>query len=388
MSIGNLPARDEAIQHAALFEPLALGNLELSNRLAVAPMTRVSAMSDGTPTERMARYYQSFAKGGFGLVITEGLYTDLAFSQGYAFQPGLATDAHRDGWRAVVDGVKADGARFIAQLMHAGALSQANVHRADTRGPSALRPKGKQMALYRGAGEYPLPAAMTADEIAEVVAGFADASRRAAQAGFDGVEIHGANGYLIDQFLSEATNVRNDGYGGDLSRRMRLAGEIVHAVRAAVGPGFVVGFRISQAKVNDFTYKWGGGEREAAELFSALGALPIDYLHVTEYEAWQPAFGSGASLASLAKEHSRLPVLANGSLHDAGQASLMIQEGHADWVSLGRGALAHPDWPNRLREEDVLSAFDPGILSPIADLEHEDSYRARAEPAPVATMRP
>lgn len=378
MTIENRPAQDVATDPAVLFEPLAIGNLELPNRLAVAPMTRVSATSEGVPTERMARYYQAFAEGGFGLVITEGLYTDLAFSQGYAFQPGLATDAHREGWRAIAGGVHAGGARFIAQLMHAGALSQANVHRATTKGPSALRPKGTQMAFYRGAGEYRLPEAMTVDEIAEAVAGFAGAARRAAEAGFDGVEIHAANGYLIDQFLSEATNAREDAYGGDLACRMRLAGEIVHAVRAAVGPDFVVGVRVSQAKVNDFTYKWNGGEQEAAELFRALGALPIDYLHVTEYEAWQPAFGTGPSLASLAREHSRLPVLANGSLHDARKASLMILEQHADWVSLGRGALAHPDWPKRLREERVLAAFDPGILSPIADLEHEDRYRSRA----------
>src|SRR5690606_38501235 len=193
------------------------------------------ATAQGIPTPRMADYYSGFAQGGFGLVITEGIYTDEDFSQGYLFQPGLANDAQRDAWKTIVSGVQARGGRIIAQLMHAGALSQGNPWRAGTIGPSALRPKGQQMSFYRGSGDYAVPQAMTQQDISNAVSGFADAARRAREAGFDGIEIHGANGYLLDQFLSVGINLREDGYGGDVPGRLRLIAEVVHAVRAAVG---------------------------------------------------------------------------------------------------------------------------------------------------------
>lgn len=361
----------------ALFAPFRIGTLPLSNRLAVAPMTRVSASEEGLPTIRMAGYYSGFARGGFGLVITEGLYTDQAFSQGYLFQPGLANDAHREGWRPLVASVQAQGAGFIAQLMHAGALSQDNRYSHVTRGPSALRPKGRQMAFYRGSGDYAVPEAMTEREIADAVAGFARAAVRARDAGFDGVEIHAANGYLLDQFLSEGINLRDDVYGGDAAARVRLTADVVAAVRGAVGFEFVVGVRISQSKVNDFTHKWRGGEAEAEMIFSELARLPIDYLHTTEFEAWRPAFDTGPSLAALAKKHARVPVIANGSLHDVARAAGMLERGEADAISLGRGALTHADWPARVRNGAGLDAFDPGILSPIADLKNAERHRAQ-----------
>lgn len=360
--------------HATLFATQALGGLALPNRLAVAPMTRVSATVDGLPTECMRDYYRRFADGGFGLVISEGLYTDVAYSQGYAFQPGMATSVQCDAWEPIVATVKEGGARFVAQLMHAGALSQANVHRSATKGPSAVQPKGKQMTFYRGVGDYPMPEPMTVLDIADAVVGFASAARRAADAGFDGVEIHAANGYLIDQFLSEGTNHRTDAYGGDLVARMRLLREVVAAVRTAVGPAFPVGVRISQGKVNDFTYKW-RDEEEAIALFKGLATLALDYVHVTEFEAWQPAFAQGPSLAALARQYSGLAVLANGGLHAPGRAVAMLDGEQAHAVSLGRGALTHADWPRRVRDGIALATFDPGILAPIADLAHAEQHR-------------
>ena len=357
-----------------LFEPLALGSLALPNRLAVAPMTRVSAGADGVPTTCMADYYAQFADGGFGLVITEGLYTDEAYSQGYLHQPGLANAAQRDAWRLIVAGVQSRGGRVIAQLMHAGALSQGNPYRTGTIGPSAVQPKGRQMTFYRGAGEYAVPAAMTQQDIDTAVAGFAQAALRARKAGFDGVEIHGANGYLLDQFLSEGINLRDDSYGGGLEGRLHLLVEVVDAVRAAVGADYVVGVRLSQAKVNDFTHRW-RGEEEAAAIFRTVGGLDVDYLHVTEYEAWKPAFETGPSLAALAKRHSGKPVIANGSLHDPAQAMGMVERGEADVVSLGRGALAQADWPQRVRDGAAPASFDPAILSPLADLANAARWR-------------
>ncbi|MPZ45737.1 MAG: NADH:flavin oxidoreductase [Betaproteobacteria bacterium] len=361
-----------------LFAPLDVGGLTLSNRLAVAPMTRVSAEADGCATRRMAEYYRAFAQGGFGLVITEGVYTDKAYSQGYLFQPGLSGDVQREAWRPTVDGVHACDGRIITQLMHAGALSQGNAHRTGTRGPSAVRPKGEQMGFYRGSGAYPVPVAMTSSEISEAIEGFAQAARRAVEAGFDGVEIHGANGYLLDQFLTEGINRRDDRYGGDLARRLRLTVEVAEAVRAAVGSSFVVGVRISQGKVNDFVHKWRGEENEAEVIFRTLGALPVDYLHTTEFEAWRPAFDTGPTLAALAKRHARIPVLANGSLHDPRKAVGVLERDEADFISLGRGALTHPDWPRRVQDGAALEEFDPALLTPIADLASADRHRRNA----------
>lgn len=356
--------------HAGLFTPLRVGSgLSLSNRLAVAPMTRVSATAAGHATMQMADYYEAFAAGGFGLVITEGIYTDNAHAQGYLFQPGLADDAQRDAWRTVVDRVHAHGGCIVAQLMHAGALSQGNPHRIATKGPSAVAPTGQQLAFYRGEGPYRMPDAMSAEEISEAIEGFAQAARRAQEAGFDGVEIHGANGYLLDQFLTAHTNLREDCYGGSLANRLRLTVDVIQAVRRSTTGSFVVGVRISQGKVNDFTHKWEGGEADAAQIFGTLGALPIDYLHTAEFEAWRPAFGEhGPSLAALARRHASVPVLANGSLHEPTRADGMVARQEADWVSLGRGALTHADWPARLRAGKMHGTFDRGLLAPIADL--------------------
>ncbi len=371
------------LQEPGLFDMPTIGRMGLRNRLAVAPMTRVSAGADGRANAAMRDYYAAFAEGGFGLVITEGIYTDAAFSQGYLYQPGLSDAAQREAWMPIVRAVHARGARIVAQLMHAGALSQGNPHRSGTRGPSSVRPQGQQMAFYRGNGPYPVPQAMSDAEIREAIRGFADAAVRAREAGFDGVEIHGANGYLLDQFLSEGINRRSDAYGGGVAGRFRLTGEVAHAVRAAVGADFTVGVRISQGKVNDFTHKWRGAEADAAQVFGALGRLPVDYVHTTEFEAWNGAFGDGPSLAALARRHAGLPVVGNGSLHDPARAAAMVANGEADLVSLGRGALTHADWPRRVREGKVILDFDPGILSPIADL--DNAQRRQGER--LATVR-
>lgn len=371
----NATTTPDTHQYACLFQPVSIGHMALKNRLTVAPMTRISASDEGCATEQMAHYYGAFARGGFGLIISEGIYTDKAYSQGYRNQPGLSDHHQRDAWTKVVEAVHQGGGRMVAQLMHAGALSQGNPYRSDTLGPSAVRPKGQQMTFYRGKGEYPIPREILDSEIAEAINGFASAALRAKQAGFDGVEIHGANGYLLDQFLSEGINLRNDRYGGDIARRLRLIVEVVQAVRTALGPEFTLGLRISQGKVNDFTHKWRNAETDAALIFSTLAKLPIDYIHTTEFEAWQSAFGNGPSLAALARQYADLPVIANGSLHDPARAANLIASSQADAISLGRGALTHADWPARVLHGLPLNDFDPGILSPIADLANEDRHR-------------
>lgn len=353
-----------------LFTPWQIGDLELSNRLAVAPMTRISATAEGMPTEIMARYYARFARGGFGLIITEGIYTDQSYSQGYGNQPGLSNLAQAEGWRSVVDAVHTAGGKIVAQLMHAGALSQANRFRSDTAGPSAVQPKGLQMSIYRGEGSFRLPRAMAETEIVEAVEGFACAARFAIDvAGFDGVEIHGANGYLLDQFLTDYTNLRDDEWGGAINRRVRLSAEVVRAVRRVVGDAVPVGIRISQGKVNDFTHKWAEAEAGAATVVSTLASVGLDYIHITEFEAWRPAFGDdGPSLVSLARESAPgLTIMANGGLHDPHRAAQMLGIG-ADLIALGRGALANPAWPCQAANGSAVHSFDPALLSPLGDI--------------------
>lgn len=352
--------------HPELFSSFKLNNVELSNRLVLAPMTRTSASENGLATERMAQYYSRFARGGFGLLVSEGIYPDEAFSQGYPGQPGLANAAQASAWRKVTEAVHASGAKIFAQLMHAGAISQGNIYKDNAIGPSAVQPKGTKLDIYGGEGAFSIPQAATKEDIQQIIQAFADAAVRAREAGFDGVEIHGANGYILDQFLTDYMNQRTDEYGGSTENRVRLLVEVSQAIRKAVGDEFVVGIRISQGKVNDYDHKWANGERDAEVIFSSLGKAGLDYIHTTEYDAHMPAFGEGLSLAELAKKYGKLPVIANGNLDHPEAAERMITSQQADLIALGKGALANRDWPKRVAANEPLSDFDFSILQPTA----------------------
>ena len=256
-------------QYEPLFEASRIGELDVKNRFVTSPMTRTSAGADGMPNELMKKYYTAYAKGGFGVVITEGTYPDEKSSQGYFNQPGIATDRQSEGWKPIVEAVKNNGAHFIQQLMHAGALSQGNPNSDESIGPSAIQPLGEQLPHYGGKGPYAMPREMSVTDIAETVEAFADAARRSIDAGFDGVEIHGANGYICDQFMTDYTNQRTDDYGGSLENRLRFSCEVVKAVVDAVGDKAVVGIRISQMKVNNFTHVWMPVRQAAADADAA-----------------------------------------------------------------------------------------------------------------------
>ncbi|MER5814209.1 NADH:flavin oxidoreductase [Streptomyces californicus] len=346
--------------------------LDLRNRYALAPMTRVSATGDGRATEEMAAYYAGFAEGGFGLLITEGTYTDRAFAQGYLDQPGIADEAQAAAWRPVVDRAHAAGARVVLQLMHAGAVSQGNRFRDRAAGPSAVQPLGEQLAKYRGSGPWPVPMELTRRQIAEAVAGFAASAVRAREAGFDGVEVHGANGYLLDQFLTPYTNLRTDEYGGGLPGRLRLVREVTAEVRAAAGPGFTVGVRLSQGKINDPAWRWPGGEGEAEAVFTAVAEAGADYLHLAG--GGRDWFPEGRTLPAIARAATGLPVIANGGLHREAVARRVLEEGHADLLAVGTGALADPDLPLRVAAGEALTPFDAGMLEPLATLGNARTY--------------
>ncbi|WP_078549652.1 NADH:flavin oxidoreductase [Litchfieldia alkalitelluris] len=366
-----------------LFNSVKLGNTTINNRVGVAPMTRTSATPEGLVTDQMVNYYADFARGGFGLIITEGTYPDSKYSQGYFEQPGLIDKDQVQAWKMVTEAVHQEGSKIFVQLMHAGALSQGNRFTSETLGPSPVQPKGEQMKFYGGDGPFKVPKEATQDDITELVKGFVDASKKAKEAGFDGIEIHGANGYILDQFLTDYMNQRNDEYGGSTENRVKLLVEVSKAVREAVGTDYTVGIRISQGKVNDYTHKWAGKEKDAEIIFRELGKAGLDYIHVTEYEAWQPAFpegegtvatdsafgDGGESLAGLAKKYSKLPVIANGGLHDPDKAIQIIENGDADVITLGKGALANHDWVTKVKSGQTLSEFNPErILSPNAKI--------------------
>ncbi|GGF93372.1 NADH:flavin oxidoreductase [Paenibacillus abyssi] len=363
----------ETTTFPTLLSDIQIGNMKLKNRIGLAPMTRISATEDGQATEIMQKYYESFARGGYGLLITEGAYPDEAYSQGYFNQSGIANDKHVAAWKKVTEAVHQAGSKIIVQLMHAGAQGQGNTYKEKFIAPSTTPAKGEQLPFYVGEGPYYAPKPMTKEDIQDVIQGFVEAAKHAKAAGFDGVEIHGANGYLLDEFLTDYMNQRTDEYGGSTENRVRLLVEVSKAVRAAVGSDFVVGIRISQGKVSDYNHKWANGEKDAEIIFSSLSEAGLDYIHVTEYDAARPAFeGTEHSLAALAKKHGSVPVIANGNLEDPDKAEQFLAQGEADLITLGKGALANHDWPQRIVNGQPLQPFNPEILGPKANIKEQE----------------
>jgi 2,4-dienoyl-CoA reductase-like NADH-dependent reductase (Old Yellow Enzyme family) len=332
----------------------------------VAPMTRLSATEQGHVTDRMIAYYKEFARGGWGLIETEGTYIDEEHSQCRNRQPGLATITHRDAWRRVVEAVHARGAGVFIQLQHAGALAEARQYRPEAVAPSAVAPHGPK-ALR-------VPRELARAEIVDIQENFARASGRAVEAGFDGVELHGANGYLIDQFLTDYTNLRTDWYGGCIANRIRFATETVEAVRRTVPPGFPVGVRLNQSKTNDPAYAWPGGEADASTIVRSLVAAGASFLHIAGLNASQPIRG-GEMLLGVAKNVTSVVIIANGGLDDPARARALLTTGRADLVSIARAALANPDWPRRVAANLPLAAYDPAMIRPFPTLASADAWR-------------
>lgn len=351
-----------------LFEPQRLHSLTVNNRLVVAPMTRVSAAESGEVGPLMKEYYMRFAQGGFGLIITEGLYTDGFFSQGYKNQPGMVTEAHMASWQEVNAMLHSTGTKVIAQLMHAGALSQYNRYSDITAGPSAVRPKGSQMPSYGGEGPYRLPKAMSQRDINNVIAGFANAALLAQRAGFDGVELHAANGYLLDQFLTDYTNFREDEYGGDFKGKAHIIFQIIRAVREAVNASFVVGIRFSQKKVNDYDYEWQDPQASVAYISRLVRDAGAHYIHTVEPDLNNGMYPHGQPFSTIAKDYSGLPIIANGGVVHPDQAVTSINQNGSDFISIGRAALANQDWPTKVKNREPLNQFNYSMLLPSARL--------------------
>jgi 2,4-dienoyl-CoA reductase-like NADH-dependent reductase (Old Yellow Enzyme family) len=354
-----------------IFDTYSLQQQVLRNRLVVAPMSRVSATATGVPTPVMEDYYEAFATGGFGMIITEGIYTDNIASQGYPLQPGMVTPQQVQGWQAIAHKVKQQGALIIAQLMHAGALSQ---HVTHTWAPSAVQPLGLRMPEYGGGeGPFNLPHAMTLEDIITVKKGFVRSAQQALAAGFNGVEIHAANGYLPDQFITAYTNLRQDDYGGSMANRFRLIAEIIAEIRAVAPAEFIIGLRLSEGKVNNLRYRWPEGAVAANALLQEVAKVKPDYVHIAaESGNWERdcMYADGSSFTSLAKQIVQVLVIANGGLHEPARANKVLEEGHADLLALGKAALANPDWPLRIQRGENTIAFQAGMIKPSASIMH------------------
>ena len=360
-----------------LFSPGRLGRIPLSSRCLVSSLTRASATESGLVTEQMKRYYLEFAAGGWGGVLSEAIYIDEKYSQGYSFQPGLANASQTEYWAELVEAMHAAGAKFVAQLFHGGAVNQGNFWVSGSIAPSAVAPKGVQISRYRGNnGPFQMPREISREEIFEVIESYVKAAQNAKAAGFDGVELHGANGYLPDQFLTSYTNQRTDEFGGSLTNRLRFHILILEALRKAL-PDFTIGVRISQTKVNDLEYQWPGGDEDAKVIFPALEKAGADYIHVAAHLGVTPVFGTDRSLSGLAKRYTSLPVIANGKLHDPALAEQAIASGEGDFCSIGKGALADPDWPRKVRSGQLPTPFMPDMISPYATLDNYYGWRSQ-----------
>lgn len=334
-----------------LFTPFRLGPYELRNRVVMAPMTRSRAGEGNVPTPLMAEYYAQ--RAGAGLIITEGSQVSPR-GVGYPDTPGIHTDAQVDGWRAVTEAVHARGGRIFLQLWHVGRVSHPGLQPdgALPLAPSAIGIEGEKLYTAAGPVPYVTPRALETDEIAGIVEQFAEGARRAYRAGFDGVELHGANGYLIDQFLRDGSNHRGDRYGGTPENRARFLSEVTAAVVDVWG-GQRVGVRLSPtASFN------GMRDSDPVSTFSAaahaLGRFGLAYLHVVE------PVGEGAPggrITPVLKAVFRGPVVANGG-YDRETGNAAIAAGRAELVSFGATFLANPDLPERLRTGAPLNTPD------------------------------
>jgi 2,4-dienoyl-CoA reductase-like NADH-dependent reductase (Old Yellow Enzyme family) len=361
----------EQIKRHPGFIPYQLKHHQLRNRFVVAPMSRVSASEKGVPTENMKRYYSSFAEGGFSMIISEGLYTDLRYSKAYPKQPGIVTPPQLEKWAELTSAIKERPVVLIAQLMHAGSISQCL---PVTKAPSSVLPLGEKMKEYGGGeGAFPVPEEMTAADIYNVIEGFVLAAQNAVATGFHGVEIHAANGYLLDQFLTSYTNQRTDEWGGDVSRRFKIIHQIITGIKQSVPQHFIVGLRLSEGKVNNLYYRWPEGKAMAKAILNEVNNVKPDYVHIAaESGNWQRdcTYEDGSSYSGLARQITGLPVIANGGLHQLDISEKILTNGDADLLALGSAALADPFWPNKVVAGIEADRFARDLIKPLATIEH------------------
>ncbi len=359
-----------------LFEPFRLKGLSLPNRIVMAPMTR-SKSPDQIPNDTVAAYYRARAAGGVGLILTEGTSPEHKSASNDVNVPAFFGGKSLEGWAKVLKEVKAAGGHIMPQLWHQGIVRHAGTGPYPTEksmGPSGLSRPDKKVAEP-----------MTDSEIADVIAGFAKSAGYAKELGFDGVELHGAHGYIIDEFFWEGTNQRDDRYGGSLEKRASFAVDITRAVRKAVGEDYPLLLRFSQWKQQDFTARLAHTPTELERFLGPLADAGVDMFHCSTRRFWEPEFpetGSDMNLAGWTKKLSGKPTMTVGSVslnadfitafHTAGAETTgidrlleMLERGDLDLVAVGRALIVNPDWPNKVRAGhfDQLKPYAPEALA-------------------------
>ncbi|HEX7637582.1 MAG TPA: NADH:flavin oxidoreductase [Burkholderiaceae bacterium] len=364
----------------ALFRPFRVKSLALPNRIVMAPMTRTFSPG-GVPGEDVAAYYRRRAENEVGLILSEGTVVERPASRNHAAIPFFHGEAALAGWQRVIDGVHAAGGKMGPQIWHVGAVEYAkDFAPAGIESPSGLVAPG----AARGQ-------AMSDEDIADTIAAFGRAAEDARRLGFDTLEIHGAHGYLIDQFFWGATNTRADAFGGaTLRQRARFAGEVVRAVRAAVGPDFPVILRVSQWKQQDYTARLAGTPDAMADWLVPLVEAGVDVLHCSQRRFWEPEFPEidgeqGLNFAGWAKKLTGAATITVGSVGLSGDffgafggqgsqpASLdklleRLERDEFDLVAVGRALLADPRWARKVHagEREALQDFSPAAFAELA----------------------
>ena len=339
------------MSHNDLFAPIRLGALTLPNRIVMAPLTRNRALPGNVPGPMTETYYRQ--RTSAGLIITEASPV-CAEGHGYPRTPGIHSAEQVAGWRAVTDAVHAEGGRIFLQLWHVGRISHPSLqpNSAAPVAPSALKPAGQ---VWTGSGlqDYVTPRALARDELPGIIAAYRQAALNAQDAGFDGVEVHGANGYLLDQFLRSSTNQRNDDYGGPIGNRARLLLEVMEAVIEVFGADRV-GVRLSpENRFNDISDA--DPQATFGYVVDRLSPLGLAYLHVLEGDMTGQS-APGFDYAALRHAFAG-PYMANCG-YDRARAMAAVAAGQADLVAFGRAFIANPDLPARLAADAPLNEAD------------------------------
>ncbi|HUO90836.1 MAG TPA: NADH:flavin oxidoreductase [Rhizomicrobium sp.] len=357
-----------------LFKPFKLKSLSLPNRIVMAPMTR-SKSPDQIPTEQVAAYYRARAAGGTGLILTEGTAPEHRGATNDVNVPHFYGAESLAGWAKVVKAVKSAGGHIMPQLWHQGVVRHPGTGphpEAPSMSPSGLARKDKKVAEP-----------MSDSDIADVIQGFANSARYAKELGFDGVELHGAHGYLIDQYFWEGTNQRDDRFGGSLPARSTFAAEIARAVREAVGTDFPILLRFSQWKQQDFTAKLAHTPHELEVFLKPMIDAGVDIFHCSTRRFWEPEFeGSDLNLAGWTKKISGKPTISVGSVslnmdfitafRQAGaeisgieRLIEMMERGDFDLIAVGRALIVNPDWAEKVRAGKLneLTPYSPESLA-------------------------
>jgi N-ethylmaleimide reductase len=320
----------------------------------MAPMTRSRAVDANIPNDLMAEYYGQ--RAGAGLIITEGT-SPSPNGTGYPRIPGIWSQAQVAGWRKATDAVRAHGGRIFVQLMHTGRVGHPlNLPAgAEVLAPSAVAAEGEMYTDAKGMQPHPVPRAMTDAEVRAAIDEFVHASRNAIAAGFDGVELHGANGYLVEQFLSPQTNQRSDAWGGSVEKRQRFALEVAKAAAAAIG-GEKVGIRLSPYGANAGMKPYPEIDETYTTLVPRLASTGMQYVHIVDHSSMGAPTVPEDLKRALRRAWPRTFILAGG--FDRAAAEIALNEGRADLIAFGRQFLANPDLVTRLEQGLPLNASD------------------------------